>query len=121
MYPVSGKVTGGTGSLTGLLITFHPAKPSGMSAIATIKEGGAYTLESIDGRAGCAAGSYKVTFSLSPEATKEAMMKAMSSAGKGKGGPPQVESPYPAKYQTAETSDKTVEVKPETNTIDITI
>jgi hypothetical protein len=58
--------------------------------------------------------------SLSPDATKAAMMKAMS-GGPGKGGPPKVESPYPEKYQSAATSDKTVEIKAESNTVDIAL
>jgi hypothetical protein len=120
VYPVTGTVTGGSGDLTGCVITFNPSDPAGVGATATIGAGGKYTLEAIDGRDGCPAGSYKITLSMSPEATKAAMMKAMS-GGPGKGGPPKVESPYPEKYQKMDTSDKTVEVKAEPNVIDVAL
>lgn len=120
VYPVSGTITGGNGELAGCVITFNPTDPKGVGATATLGAGGKFTLQAIDGRDGCPAGSYKITMSLSQDATKAAMMKAMSS-GPGKGGPPKVESPYPEKYQKLETSDKTVEVKAESNTIEIAL
>lgn len=120
VYPVTGTVTGGSGDLAGCVITFNPTDPAGVGATATVGSGGKFTLQAIDGRAGCPAGSYKITLSLSPEATKAAMMKAMS-AGPGKGGPPKVESPFPEKYQKVGTSDKTVEIKAEPNTVDIAL
>lgn len=120
VYPVSGTITGGNGELAGCVITFNPTDPKGVGATGVVGAGGKFTLEGIDGRAGCPAGSYKITLSVSPDATKAAMMKAMSAAP-GKGGPPKVESPYPEKYQKLDTSDKTVEVKAETNVVDVTL
>jgi hypothetical protein len=120
VYPVSGTVTGGSGDLAGCIITFNPTDPAGVGATATIGAGGKFVLQAIDGREGCGVGSYKITLSMSPDATKAAMMKAMS-AGPGKGGPPKAESPYPEKYQKMDTSDKTVEVKAETNVIDVAL
>lgn len=120
VYPVTGTVTGGSGDLAGCVITFNPSDPAGVGATATIGAGGKYTLQAIDGRTGCPAGSYKVTLSMSPEATKAAMMKVMG-GGPGKSGPPKAETPYPEKYQKVETSDKTVEVKSDTSTLDISL
>jgi hypothetical protein len=121
VYYVSGVVTGGEGDLTGCQITFNAATPDGLCASGKIEAGGKYTLESTDGRSGCPAGSFKVTLGLSPDAAKQAMMKAMSSKMPGKMGPPKVSGPFPAKYASFETTDKTVEVKKESNTIDIAL
>lgn len=118
VYSVTGKVTGGSGDLTGCLIIFHPVDPKETSASGTIKEGGAYSLEAADGRRGCPAGQYKVTLQMTQEAVKEAMMKTM---GSGQTGPPAGMDTglFPEKYSNVETTDKMVEVKEETNTIDI--
>jgi hypothetical protein len=120
VYPVSGTVTGGSGDLAGCIITFNPTDPAGVGATATIGAGGKFVLQAIDGRTGCPTGSFKVTMSMSPEATKAAMMKVMG-GGPGKSGPPKAETPYPEKYQKVETSDKTVEVKSDTSTLEISL
>jgi len=118
VYNVSGTVTGGTGSLTGCTIVFHPVDPKESSALGTIKEDGSYSLEATDGRRGCPAGQYKVTLEITPEAVKEAMMKSMSS---GQQGPPPglSDGPFPESYRKVETTEKMVEVKEESNKIDI--
>ncbi|MEJ7595268.1 MAG: hypothetical protein WKF77_27425, partial [Planctomycetaceae bacterium] len=118
VYSVTGKVTGGSGDLTGCLIVFNPVDPKEPSASGTIKEGGAYNLEASDGRRGCPAGQYKVTLTMTQEATKQAMMGAMSTP---RGGPPSsiTTGPFPEKYGSIETSDKMVDVTEGTNTIDI--
>lgn len=121
VYPVSGTVTG-TGDLTGCLIVFNPTDPKGISSSGTIEAGGKYSLTAADGRSGCAAGSYKLTLSMSQEAVKAAMMKKMTSTGgPGNSGPPKFETAFPEKFSKLETSDKTIEVKPDTKTLDITL
>ena len=121
VYPVSGTVTG-SGDLTGCLIVFNPSDPKGISASGTIEAGGKYTLEAVDGRPGCAAGSYKITLSMSQDAVKAAMMKSMATSGPGsKSGPPKMDGAFPEKYSKLQTSDKTVEVKADTTTLDITL
>lgn len=118
MYNVAGTVTGGSGDLTGCVIIFHPVDPKETSASGTIKEGGAFSLEAADGRRGCPAGQFKVTLQMTQEAVKEAMMKSRASGQKGP--PPGMEAgPFPEKYLNVETTDKMVEVKEESNTIDI--
>ncbi len=121
VYPVSGTVTGGSGDLTGCRVTFNPADPSGLSSSGLIGSDGKYTLEATDGRPGCAEGKYKVTFAASQEASKAAMMKAMSSGRPGQGGPPKVESPIPPKLMDFQQTDQIVDVKPESNTFDFAI
>ena len=121
VYPVSGTVSGGSGDLTGCRVTFNPADPSGLSSSGVIGADGKYTLEATDGRSGCAAGKYKVTFAASQEAAKAAMMKAMSSGRPGQGGPPKVESPFPPKLMDFQQTDQIVDVKPESNTFDFAI
>src|SRR4029077_17038893 len=62
LYPVSGKVTGGTGSLEGVRVLFTPVDPKGLAASGSIGADGSYSLESTDGRTGGAAGKYKISF-----------------------------------------------------------
>lgn len=119
VYPVSGKVTGGSGSLEGVVVTFAPLDETGIPASGTIGADGSYALQSGDGRDGAVPGEYKVTLSPGPEASQKAMMQAMQK--KGRSGPPKMDLPFPRKYRDPKTSDKTVEVKPESNVIDISL
>jgi len=127
VYPVTGTVTGGTGSLAGVIIAFSPIDETGSSSSGTIGADGKYTLQSADGRTGAAKGQYKVTLSLPTEGGQQSMAEMMSKMGKkrsGSGtsaGPPKVEAPFPQKYRSAESSDKSVEVKAEPNVIDIAL
>ena len=121
LYPVSGKVMVNGKPLTGCSIVFSTATPAaGASAgySGELDSDGNFTLsDPEDGRKGAAVGKYKVTFTVSPEAAKEAMMK---SSGRGAGpGYEATSAPFPKKYASAKTSPKQVEVKAEDNVINI--
>lgn len=116
-HPVSGKVTVKGSPLTDCTISFvstDPEKVAGFSGV--LDSSGNYTLtDQADGKSGAFAGTYKVVLSQSPEAAKKAMMEG---GGKGyaEGG-----LPFPEEYLSAETSPKEVEVKAESNEINIEI
>lgn len=78
---------------------------------------GAYSLEALDGRPGCQPGKYKVV--IMPG--KDAIQAAMKNMKPGLKASPKVESKVPDAYGTAKTSPKEVEVKAESNVIDISI
>ncbi len=117
LHPVSGKVTVGGKALTGCTITFSTSNPvpGGASGYSAELDGeGNYKLADNDGSLGAAAGKYKVTFQMPAESAQEAMMKGGKDySAKG--------TPFPAKFQSAETSPKEVEVKAEANVINIEI
>lgn len=141
LYSVKGKVTGGTGPLKGLTIVFNPVDSKLPSSSAVLGEDGSYNLNSGDGRSGAAAGKYKVTFVLGGDAM-QAAMKDMAknpsktgfgpgsggmNPGPGGGGPSpkpmgmNPSLPVPQAYSSASTSPKEVEVKEESNVIDISL
>lgn len=66
---------------------------------------------------GAAAGKYKVIFTLSPDAAKKAMMAGPP----GPGAPPAAAAAFPPEYGNPQTSPKEVEVKAESNVINIDI
>ncbi len=121
LYSVSGKVT----------VAGKPIADCNIQFVAVGKEGyfggkigadGTYTLVAPDGRSGAEVGKYKVVLQQAPEAA----MKAMQAGGMGppgSGGPGGGGSnlPFPAEYSSVETSQKEVEVKAESNTINIEI
>ena len=117
VHPVTGKVTVDGKALTGCTITFSTSNPEvGAEAGYSGELGadGSYTLADNDGTQGAAAGKYKVTFTLPPEAAKAAMM-----VGEGQPGSEGAGSPFPKEYASAETSPKEVEVKAGDNVIDL--
>jgi len=117
LYSVKGKITGPK-PLTDCTISFIAVGGDGKGSGGKIGADGSYTLTSADGREGAEPGKYKVVLQASPDAA----MKAMMSGGGGPaGGPPVVEAPFPDEYRDANTSPKEVEVKAESNTIDIAI
>ncbi len=120
VYPVSGKVTMEGKSLADVGIYFISTTDKARNYSGTISADGSYTLsDPEDKRAGAQAGKYKVVLQLTGDALQKSMMAAM---GQGQaGGPPPSATPFPKEYTSAETSPKEVEVKPESNTIDITI
>lgn len=132
LYPVKGKVTGGTGSLKGLMIVFNPVDPKSVNSSAVLGEDGSYSLRCGDGRDGAVPGKYKVTFVLSGDAMQAAMKDMAKNPpktglGPGGGGAPSkmpgmnVSLPVPEEYSAASTSPKEVEVKEEGNVIDIAL
>lgn len=119
-YPVSGKVTVNGQALKDCTIQFSPLDPNGASYSATLGADGGYALSDPgDQVSGAAAGKYKVVLALTPEANRNAMMAQM----KGAQGPTNTASaaPFPPEFGSATTSPREVEVKAETNTIDISI
>ena len=114
VFAVTGKVTAAGGSVDGALISFSPVG-GGDGASATIGAGGVYTLLALDGRSGCPAGKFKVVLRPGAQATQDAM-KNMSGPGA-----PKVDSKIPPAFAEAATSPKEVEVKAESNVIDIAI
>lgn len=125
-YPVTGKVTGGSGSLQGVIIAFNPVDDTGVPASGTIAADGSYSLQTADGRAGAVPGKYKVTLAGGggQAAMTQMMSQARNQAAPMPGrptGPPKAELPFPEKYRSFETSDKEVEVSAESNTIDISL
>ena len=121
VYPVTGKVTFSGGSLAGYRISFVSAdRQSG--AVGTIKDDGTYTLQVSDGRAGCTTGKFKVV--IQPIVDLNSMqekMKKMENMKPGTKAMPVPESKLPKTINDAATSTKEVEVKSESNTIDISI
>jgi len=119
LYPVSGKVTVGGKPLAKCGIAFAavsaaPDAPAGYQG--KLSDSGDYTLMDADGRSGAAPGKYKVVLSIGAEAAKEAMMKGGAAPGYAANA-----APFPKEYMEATTSPKEVEVKAESNTINIDI
>lgn len=122
LYPVTGKVTVAGKPLTDCSVIFTTTTPAtgaqpGYQSV--LGPAGEYELiDATNGDKGAAPAKYKVTFVLSPEAAKKAMMQG----GGAPGGPPGAsESPFPKEYASGATSPKEVEVKAESNVINIDI
>lgn len=118
LYPVSGEVTVAGKPLADCGIQFISTKSPTLAFAGTLDSDGQYTLaDREDGRPGAEPGMYKVILQPSMEAAKKAMM-----AGGQTGpttGPP--DAGFPVEFSQAATSPKEVEVKAESNTIDIEI
>jgi hypothetical protein len=118
-YAVSGKLMVDGKPLPNVGVYFISSS-SGQNYSGTTGSDGSYSLsDSQDNSSGAQAGKYKVVLQLAGEQLNKGMMEAMKAPGQG--GPPKVAAPFPSEYGAAETSPKEVEVKPESNTIDITI
>lgn len=121
LYAVKGKVTVGGKVLTDCNVNFTtatPAKGAAPGYSGKVSSTGEYELIDSDGSKGAAPGKYKVSFAVvqSADAAQKAMM------GPSTGGPPAApEAPFPKEYGSFETTTKEVEVKAESNTIDIAI
>lgn len=132
VYPVEGKVTGGNASLEGVRISFVAVEKNGSGATGVISSDGSYKLEALDGRPGCPVGKYKVVLTQKMEDIQKAMMDLQKVTTKPAAGPtrpgapkaptsPTFAAPFPDAYRDAEKSPKTVEVKAESNKIDVTL
>lgn len=115
LYSVSGKATAGGKPLANCIISFVSASGDGKMFGGEIAADGSFTLSHSDGRVGAEPGKYKVVLQVSPELQQ----KAMTSGGGS--GPPQVTAPFPSEYAEASSSPKEVEVKAESNTINVEI
>ena len=139
LHPVSGSVSGGKGSLEGVLVVLNPVDSKTLSATGAIQKDGKFSVKCSNGQLGAMAGKYKVTLALGPEAMKKSMegMAAMGSnqpgatssqsrpmgpgmQGGGKG-PPKIEKPFPDEYSSPTTSTKEFEVKAGTNVLDVAL
>lgn len=142
LSPVSGIVTGGKGSLEGVLVVLNPVDPKVLSATGLIKSDGKFTIKCSNGRPGAMPGKYKVTLALGPEAMKKSMegmaaggakpaspgagtmqpgMSGPGMSGPGVTGPPKFEKPFPDEYLAPATSTKEFEVKAGSNVLDIAL
>lgn len=129
-YPVSGKVTYKGQPVKKAVINFLPNDPEGRPAGGKVVDG-QYELTTLNPGDGAIAGKYKVTID-DRELDPEAMRSEADAVAKKKGvtytAIPQelqakalknLKSSLPGKYQIASTSDLEVEVKEESNTIDL--
>jgi hypothetical protein len=114
VYPVTGKVTQGGKPLENVQVNFVPSDDTGLPSSGTTNADGVYTLSRHTGDAGAKPGNYRIVLSDTAAAASQ------SNYSDTKGGPPKTaESRIPEKWQTAESSPQSVEVKAESNTIDI--
>ena len=121
LYPVKGKVTVGGKPLANCNINFTAAASAPNAAPqsyqGTTNDQGEYSLaDGTDARPGAAVGKYKVSFAVGAKAAQEMMMK-----GGMKPGYDATAAPFPKEFSSAETSTKEVEVKAESNTINVEI
>lgn len=117
-YSVTGKVTAGGAPLSGYLVSFVAADGKGTGGgTANVGSDGAFSLETLDGRPGCEPGKYKVVI----RPGQDAMLEAMKNMKPRSKGTPKMESKVPESYGAATTSPKEVEVKAQSNVIDISI
>lgn len=129
-YPVSGKVTYKGEPVKKAVINFVPNDPEGRPAGGTVEDG-QYELTTLNPKDGALPGKYKVTID-DRFLDANAMRSEADSVAKKKGvtytAIPQelqakalknVKSALPGKYQIASTSDLEVEVKPQSNTLDL--
>lgn len=111
LYPASGRVTLGGKPMTGCNIVLSVPGLEG-AYVGTLGPNGEFHLQDAQTKMnGAPAGKYKVSFQLSLEEAKKAMM--------GSGGTPNYSASekYPKEYGDAATSPKEVEIKPESNTL----
>lgn len=124
LFPVKGRVTLNGAPLTGCTLILMPIKADpgaddGYSGV--LNEKGEFELATMKGKAGAAAGKYKVTFSTSVAAvdpnSEEGRKAAMQSMMSGGGGPPAApkEPPFPKEFSQFSTSTKEVEISREAN------
>jgi hypothetical protein len=129
-YPVSGKVTYKGSPVKKASINFIPNDPEGRPAGGRVEDG-QYVLTTLDPDDGAIPGKYKITID-DRELDADAMQSAAEAEAKKKGVTfsviPQhlqvkalkkLKSSIPGKYQISSTSDLEVEVKAESNTLDL--
>ncbi len=129
VYSVKGKLTRAGQPLGDVHLTLTPAEAGDRPfASAEVGPDGTFELKCSDGRIGAPAGSYKVVLAEKAAADPMAGMKAMREKMEGKGGmamdPNKMKSAnekFPAEYKDVSKSPKTVEVKAESQTLDIDI
>jgi hypothetical protein len=121
VYAVKGKLTINGAPAKDVQIHLYPTDNFGTLGSGLVGPDGAYEILSGNlGRPGVAAGKYKVVLQQMGPSGKEAAM-ARYGAGSAGGPPPVPKATFPTEYSAADTSPKEVEVKPQSNTIDIDI
>lgn len=128
LFPVKGRVTLNGAPMTGCTLVLVSIKTDAGADDAysgNLNDKGEFELSSLKGKAGAAAGKYKVTFQMAAsedvtsEASRQAAMKAMMS---GAGKPPEVKkAPFPSEYSSFKTSPKEVEITREANELLISL
>ncbi len=128
LFPVKGRVTlngSPLGGCTLVLVSITADAGADDAYTGNLNDKGEFELASLKGKAGAAAGKYKVTFQMpaaedvNSEASRQAAMKAMMS---GAGKPPEPKkAPFPDEYKSFETSPKEVEITREANDLLISL
>jgi hypothetical protein len=120
VYPVKGKLTINGMPAKDVQLSFYPVASEGTVGSSVLSPDGSYEIISgNEGRPGIPQGKYKVVLQASQTLGKEAAMARYGGAG---GAPPAApEMSFPKEYAASDTSPKEVEVKAETNTINIDI
>lgn len=120
LYSVKGKVTVAGKPLTDCTIMFGSADEKARGYNGKLDANGEYELsDPQDGKKGAAVGKYKVTLQVAPEVAFKAM-QAPAGGAEGTGSPVAATS-FPKEYSAGETTPKVVEVKAESQTINIEI
>jgi hypothetical protein len=129
-FPVSGKVTYKGEPVKKAVINFVPNDPEGRPAGGTVEDG-QYELTTLNPKDGALPGKYKVTIddrALDPNAMRSEADSAAKKKGVTYTAIPQelqakalksLKSSLPGKYQIASTSDLEVEIKPQSNTLNL--
>jgi hypothetical protein len=119
-YPVTGKISIGGNPPSGVSVTFHPVTEGNEAASGQVNDQGNYTLYTgIDGKQGAMPGRYKVVLTQVAGASAATYEQGGGAARGGiPGTPPRT---FPDDWGSAQTSPKEVEVKTETNQIDIEV
>ena len=118
IYPVKGKITLQGSPLSNYIVSFVPDKGD-IGGSGNLGSDGSYSLSTVDGRPGCTLGKFKVV--LRPRMDLDSAQEAMKNMKPLSKGQSKEKSKLPDTYGAPGTSPKEVEVKAESNVIDIAI
>ncbi len=119
VYPVTGTLKKGGEPLKNVTVTFVPVD-SGQSAVGNTGDDGSFELTTANVGPGAIAGSYKVVLSMAAT-TDESKYTDSGEGEKPPEDPTKAGLPFPEEYTSPDTSPKSVEVKQQSNQIDIDI
>lgn len=119
LYSVKGKITINGQPAKDIQVNFHPTNPNEPIASSHVAPDGTYELRSTaENRLGAAPGNYKVVLTqMAPSGADAAKM--YSGPPKTGGVPGMPAATFPPEYLSAGTSPKQVEVKAQSNVIDL--
>lgn len=121
LYPVTGKITINGQPAKGVQVSFYPQTPDQPIASSHVNDDGTYELRSTtENRPGAVVGKYKVVLTQAAP-SGEAAASMYASGAKGGGVPGMPAASFPPEYGSQATSPKEVEVKAESNAINIEI